>query len=62
MSEEKSVYINVRLDSELHNELVRAVAHQMVADPSTRYTKSQFIREAIRHFVKLKQQEVIQTS
>jgi predicted transcriptional regulator len=62
MSQKKSVYINVRLDSELHDELVRAVARQMVAEPSTRYTKSQLIREAIEHFLQLKQQEVPQMS
>jgi len=62
MSHKKSTYINVRLDSELHDELVRAVARQMVANPSTRYTKSQFIREAIKHLLKLKQQEITQTS
>lgn len=51
---EKEVVLNVRIDERLHEKIVRAVAQQMMAVPHTRYTKSDFVREAIIHFLKTK--------
>ena len=53
---EKDVVLNVRVDEKLHTQIVRAVAQQMIIAPHTRYTKSDFVREAIIHFIKTKKE------
>jgi hypothetical protein len=53
---EKEFVLNVRIDEKLHAEIVRAVAQQMMITPYTRYTKSDFAREAIIHFLKTKKE------
>ena len=55
---EKDVVLNVRVDEKLHTQIVRAVAQQMIIAPHTRYTKSDFVREAIIHFLKTKVERV----
>lgn len=56
---EKEFVLNVRLDRKLHDDLVRTIAQCMIKDPSTRYTKSDFVREAIAHFLKVRKHNEI---
>jgi hypothetical protein len=55
---EKGVVLNIRVDEELHAQIVRTVAQQMMIAPHVRYTKSDFVREAIIHFLRNKEKEI----
>ena len=57
MAEKNEVYVNLRIERSLHEEVIREVGRSMVENPSVRYTKSDFIRDAIRHFLNTRKQK-----